>query len=273
MCTVCNAHVPNLTCVDRIDPDSNDKASLAVIDRIIPTYSERFIGTDTNMSEVPPSILPGPKVLPYLYRIWPLLTIKFLQPLTSHATPYSLARVSSSLRIHSGNYSLNVPKIQSVPPVYRKKSDWYRNRMDPRIDNDTQGLHWTLSSIESRRLLEVIFPDDALFGHTTGPSQPLNMSELVDSLREQGLYQSSDKNKDGPEKWHQISPGRDKNSESKIARFFNSILRATEKVIGRCTTERLVFLPCHITHILCIDKGTQVMESQRIYIATQRLGR
>ena len=35
--------------------------------------------------------------------------------------------------------------------------------MDPLVNNDTRGLHWTLKLSESRHLLTTLFPDHKLF--------------------------------------------------------------------------------------------------------------
>jgi hypothetical protein len=90
--------------------------------------------------------------------------------------------------------------------------------MDPLIDNDSNGLHWTLSPAESRGLLEVIFPDSALFSHATGPSKLLDMTRLLDSLWNQGIYKMSGKS-ESAEYWDQFLSCRGKSAESSMANF------------------------------------------------------
>lgn len=141
-------------------------------------------------------------------------------------------------------------------------SDWYHEQMDPLIDNDTHAsLHCTLSPYESRRLLETVFPDDALFPPTTGPSgSESNMTQLLDFLRNQGIYKRSNK-RDGAECWHQFWSCRGKNSESSIARFLNGIMKAAKKVVGESSIQRLVSLSRHTTHMRCIDEDAQNVAS------------
>jgi len=140
--------------------------------------------------------------------------------------------------------------------------------MDPLIDNDSHGLHWTLSPAESRHLLEAIFPDSALFSHTTGPPELLNMTWLLDSLQDQGIYKRSGKN-ESAECWHQFSSCHRKSAKSSMARFLNGILTAAQKVVGKSSVQRLVSLSHPTT---CIDVDAQNMACQRSNVATQRLG-
>ncbi|KAI5988016.1 hypothetical protein EDD15DRAFT_2199193 [Pisolithus albus] len=118
-----------------------------------------------------------------------------VKPLTSHTTPYTLSR------------------LQTVPPMYRKKSNWYREKMDTLVDNDTQDLHWHLSSPESRRLLEAIFPDHMLFPHTSKCS---SMTHLLDSFRGQGIYKRNNQRKP-IEQWQQFPSCQGKNAEKDMA--------------------------------------------------------
>ena len=135
-----------------------------------------------------------------------------------------------------------------MPPAYWKKLDWYCERMDPLIDNDTNGLHWTLSPTESRCLLEAIFPDSALFSHTTGPSEWLDMTQLLDLLRNQGIYKRSGKS-EGAEYWHQFSSCRGKSAELNMARFLNGVLTTVQKAVGKSNVQRLVSLS-RLLHVL-----------------------
>ena len=232
----------------------------------------------TNMSKVPSSlkVMPtnstnsNPKVHAFIIaRYGHINQHFFLQPLTSHAMPYTLAHVSLC---HSGSPSkahwIYPLKIQSVPPTYILEKirlvlwpdgpphqEWYS-------ESD-----WSLSPTESRRLLEVIFPDKMLFPCTTEPSKLLSMIQLLDSLQNQGIYRRSDTN-DGIECWHQFSSCHSKGTELNIAKFLNSILKAVEKVVRISSIQRLVFL-LHLT--TCIDIDAQSMACQQSHIATQRL--
>ncbi|KAI6028251.1 hypothetical protein EDC04DRAFT_2605729 [Pisolithus marmoratus] len=99
-----------------------------------------------------------------------------LQLLTSHSTPHTLSCV------------------QTVPLVYQKKLNWYHGKMDALVDNNTQDLHWPLSSSESRHLLDTIFLDHVLFLHTSKCS---SMSHLVKKWHANGAtvpLKSSDAN-------------------------------------------------------------------------------
>ena len=228
----------------------------------------------TNMSKVPSSlkVMPtnsNPKVHAFIIARYGHINQQFFwQLLTSHAMPYTLAHVSLC---HSGSPSkahwIYPLKIQSVPPTYRKKSDWYCDQMDPLIKNDIQSLHWSLSPAESRCLLEAISPDKMLFPCTTEPSKLLSMTQLLDSLQNQGIYRRSNTN-DGIECWHQFSLCHSKGTELNIAKFLNGILKAVEKVVRISSIQMLVFL-LHLT--TCIDIDGQSMACQWSHFATQRL--
>ena len=84
--------------------------------------------------------------------------------------------------------------------------------MDPLVDNDTWGLHWTLKPSESRRLLAALFPDRKLFQTSVEllPAASSNScSEMIyifEKLRE-GDYYGNAKDED--------TKGKDSNTMSK----------------------------------------------------------
>ena len=92
------------------------------------------------------------------------------------------------------SWSLNTPKIQSVPPQNRWKSAWYCKPMDSLINNNTQDLHWWLTLSESKCLLSALFPNHELFQESVKPcpttsfQPPVNMSHLLEDLWKAGVY-------------------------------------------------------------------------------------
>ncbi|KIM70779.1 hypothetical protein SCLCIDRAFT_6301 [Scleroderma citrinum Foug A] len=130
-----------------------------------------------------------------------------LRPLTSHAMLYTLAC------------------IQSLAPTLRKKSNWYRDHMDPLVINDMQDSHWTLSKLESRQFLEALYPDSGLFQFSVqsqAPSQdPINMPKLLNALRNKSIYGRKD-DSDGNELWLNFPTTT---TESNMAKFLNAILQ------------------------------------------------
>ncbi|KIM57148.1 hypothetical protein SCLCIDRAFT_10546 [Scleroderma citrinum Foug A] len=132
-----------------------------------------------------------------------------LQLLTSHAMPYTLAH------------------IQSLAPTLRKKSDWYRDHMDPLVINDMQDSHWTLSKPESS-LFQFLVQSQA-------PSQdPINMPKLLNALCDKSIYRRKD-DLDGNELWLNFPTTT---TESNMAKFLNAILQMVKNIAGQFLTQR-----------------------------------
>ena len=143
--------------------------------------------------------------------------------------------------------------------------------MDSLIENDTQELHWTLSPPESRNLLEAVFPDHALFSDIAGSlNRDMTPSQLLEKLRDQGIYKRNDLNK-GTELWQQYPSCHGKSAEPNMAKFLNDILRVTANIVGKFKVQQSVPLS-HLTHSL-IDTNAQNMACKRSHSATQRFRR
>ncbi|KIJ63916.1 hypothetical protein HYDPIDRAFT_168311 [Hydnomerulius pinastri MD-312] len=144
------------------------------------------------------------------------------KPLTSHETPLAPAH------------------IQSVPPAYRCKSDWYRDHMDPLVDKDTHDLHWSLDEDESICLLDALFPDKKLFKESVQrgrlvPSPSGGMAAVLNHLGK--LYGKGTK---GKRRWLEFPTSRNSNGaaekkttmEQKMAVFLNTVIDGLEAEVG-----------------------------------------
>ena len=135
--------------------------------------------------------------------------------------------------------------------------------MDLLVDNDTQGLHWTLKLSESRHLLAALFTDRKLFQTSVEllPAESSAMVYILEKLRDGGHY-GKVKDADDAKGEDNDTTGRGKNmkdngkntkkntatnrkdseswlngplateSEPNMARFLNGIVDAVEKAMG-----------------------------------------
>jgi len=91
--------------------------------------------------------------------------------------------------------------------------------MDPLVDNDTRGLHWTLNPSESRRLLAVLFPDRELFQRSVellpaASSRPsLEMNDILEMLRDGNHY--GKETRDGDNAKDEDTKGKGKDTKGK----------------------------------------------------------
>ncbi|KIJ11760.1 hypothetical protein PAXINDRAFT_15343 [Paxillus involutus ATCC 200175] len=143
------------------------------------------------------------------------------KPLTSHETPLAPAC------------------IQSVPPAYRHKSDWYQDHMDPLVDKDTNKIHWSLDQDESICLLDALFPDKKLFEESVQrgrlvPSPSGGMAAVLNQLGKP--YGKGTK---GKSCWFQFPMSSNSGAvekkttmEQKMAVFLNTVIEGLEAEVG-----------------------------------------
>ncbi|KAI6101840.1 hypothetical protein F5141DRAFT_1065808 [Pisolithus sp. B1] len=93
--------------------------------------------------------------------IWTIAMLEqlLLMSETWHAIPLGMKLLTSHMTPHSLSH------LQTMPPMHRRKLNWYHEKMDALVNNDTQDLHWPLSSSESRKW------------HADGATAPLKGSD------------------------------------------------------------------------------------------------
>jgi len=130
--------------------------------------------------------------------------------------------------------------------------------MDALVNNDTRGLHWSLTLSESRRLLATLFPNHELFHNSVHPLlatfPPIEMNQVLESLWKNGYYgkqrqkaKITKKNTD-LDCWHGASEAV--GSESKMTKFLNDVMDAVEQVIGGKFKAKQFVILSHIFHSL-----------------------
>ncbi|KAI6000082.1 hypothetical protein EDD15DRAFT_2362646 [Pisolithus albus] len=137
--------------------------------------------------------------------------------LVAHSTPFSLLR------------------LVSIPAALRRKTDWFREAMDPMVDNDTCKTHWELSEGDSRKLLDSLFPDEVVFGLiSTGElfKHQLNyfsMEQVFKNLVNKGLYN------EGERRWStapDLSATATTACKKSLADFFNDVIECVNNACG-----------------------------------------
>ncbi|KAI6041970.1 hypothetical protein EDC04DRAFT_2601275 [Pisolithus marmoratus] len=138
-----------------------------------------------------------------------------------------------SLMAHRALFSLL--HLASIPAALRCKKDWSHLAMDSMVNNDTCETHWQLSESDSQKVLDLLFPDEVVFGPISmgelfkNKPNIFSMEDVFKNFVEKGLYNKAELCWTGVPN---LSATAITGYENSLADFFNSVIRCISLACG-----------------------------------------